>query len=313
MDPIGRIERLDPRLDALVPRDAVIEVLATGFAWSEGPAWRHGDASLLFSDIPNNVIHRWKEGEGLSTFMKPSGYTGAQPRAGEPGSNGLTFDRDGRLTLCEHGDRRVTRVESDGRKTVLAERFAGKRLNSPNDLVWHPDGDLYFTDPIYGLVRGAEDMDRELAFCGVYRLRRDGTLDLMTDELSRPNGLAFSPDRKLLYVANSDPARALWMAYEVRGDGSLGHGRVFCDRTHEVREKRMVPDGMKVDEHGNVFGAGPGGICVMAPDGDLIGRIDTGGKIANCGWGDDGRTLYVTSADKLCRIRLSTRGDRWPF
>jgi gluconolactonase len=310
---IGRIERLDPRLDALVPRAAAIEVLASGFAWSEGPIWRHADGALLFSDIPANRICRWKQGEGLSTFLQPSGYTGAAPRGGEIGSNGLTMDRDGRLTLCEHGDRRLTRIERDGRRTVLADRWQGKRLNSPNDLVWHPGGDLYFTDPPYGLERGADDPARELPFCGVFRARPDGALDLLTDELSRPNGLAFSPDRSLLYVANSDFARALWMAYPVRADGTLGAGKVFLDLTADAKPRGMVPDGMKVDAQGNVFAAGPGGVCVITPRGELLGRIDPGDKVSNCNWGDDGSTLYLTVNDKLCRIRLSTRGDRWPW
>jgi gluconolactonase len=306
---IGTVERVDPRFDKLVPlRVAVLEKLADGFKWTEGPVWVKDGGYLLFSDIPNNVVNKWKEGEGVTPFLKPSGYTGKKPRGGEPGSNGLLLDPEGRLVLCEHGDRRVTRIEKDGKKTVLADRYDGKRFNSPNDAVFKSNGDLYFTDPPYGLEKQWNDPARELDFCGVYRLSKDGKVTLLTQEMSRPNGIAFSLDEKTLYVANSDPKKAVWMAFDVKADGTLGPGRVFFDATKWVGQRKGLPDGMKIDQHGNLFATGPGGVLVFAPDGAYLGRIDPGQPTANCAFGDDGSTLYVTSNQYLCRIRLSTKG-----
>lgn len=305
---MGTIERKDPRLDSLVPKNAVIEKLADGFDWAEGPVWVPKGGYLLFSDIPKNTIFKWKEGDGISVFLKPSGYTGKKDRKGEPGSNGLILDSEGRLVMCEHGDRRVSRLEKDGKKTTLADRYMGKRLHSPNDAVYKSNGDLYFTDPPYGLEKNWDDPARELDFCGVYRLSKDGKLTLLTKELSRPNGLAFSPDEKTLYVANSDPARAIWMAYEVKSDGTLGKGRVFFDATAWAKTKKGLPDGMKVDTKGNLFATGPGGVHVFSPDGVHLGTIATGVATANCNWGDDGSVLYITADKNLCRIKLSTKG-----
>ncbi|HWY88340.1 MAG TPA: SMP-30/gluconolactonase/LRE family protein, partial [Gemmataceae bacterium] len=222
---LGTIERLDPAFDKLVPKDAKLEILATGFIWTEGPVWIKNGGFLAFSDIPNNVVNKW-DGKKVTPFIKPSGYTGKKPRGGkpgdEPGSNGLMLDAQGQLTLCEHGDRQVTRIEKDGKKTVLASKYMGKRLNSPNDLVYHSNGDLYFTDPPYGMEKGWDDPARELDFCGVYRLSKNGTLTLLTKELTRPNGITLSPDEKTLYIANSDPDIAIWKAYPVKSDGTLG-------------------------------------------------------------------------------------------
>jgi gluconolactonase len=306
---LGTIERKDPRFDQLVPKEAAIEKLAEGFEWAEGPVWVRQGGYLLFSDIPNNRVVKWQEGHGVSDFLKPSGYTGKTPRKGEPGSNGLVLDPKGRLVLCEHGDRRVTRIEADGKtKTVLADNYKGKRFNSPNDLVFKSNGDLYFTDPPYGLEKGWDDPARELDFCGVYRLAKDGTLTLLTKEMSRPNGIAFSLDEKTLYVANSDPEKAVWMAFEVKTDGTLGKGRVFYDATEWAKTRKGLPDGMKIDQAGNLFATGPGGVLVFTPDGTYLGRIDTGQKTANCAFGDDGSTLYLAAHMYLCRIRLSTKG-----
>ncbi len=306
---MGTIIRKDPRFDKLVPRDARLEKLATGFKWTEGPVWKRDGGYLLFSDIPNNRINKWKEGEGISVFLEPSGYTGTKPRGGEPGTNGLLLDPKGRLVLCEHGDRRVTRLEKDGSKTVLASSYHGKRLNSPNDAVFHSSGALYFTDPPYGLEKNWDDPARELDFCGVYRIGTDGKLTLLTKEMSRPNGIAFSIDEKTLYVANSDPQKALWMAFPVKDDGTLGDGKVFVDASAWVQAKKKgLPDGMKVDRQGNVFATGPGGVHVFTPAGDLLGTIDTGVPTANCAFGDDGSTLYVTADKSLCRIKTTTKG-----
>jgi len=314
---LGTIERLDPRFDQLVPPGAVLEKLAEGFKWSEGPVWvaRAGlitsaaDAGyLLFSDIPNNAVMKWKDGPGLSVFLKPAGYSGSDPRGGELGTNGLTLDAAGRLVACQHGDRRIARLERDGRWTMLADRYEGRRFNSPNDLVYKSNGDLYFTDPPYGLPRGPNDPGRELDFCGVYRLAADGTVTLLTKELTRPNGLAFSPDEKTLYIAQSDPQKAVWMAYAVNADGTLGPGRVFYDATRWTKTLKGLPDGLKVDRAGNLFATGPGGVNVLSPDGTLLGRINPGQPTANCAFGGDGSVLYVTANQYLARIKTNTKG-----
>ena len=305
---IGRIERADPRFDALIPRDAVLEKLAEGFEWSEGPVWVPDGGYLLFSDIPNNAVMKWKEGEGVRAFLKPSGYTGTSSRGGEPGSNGLLLDSVGRLVLCQHGDRRMARAEKDGRWTTLADRYQGKRLNSPNDAVFKSNGDLYFTDPPYGLEGEDRKTLGELGFCGVYRLSTDNRLTLLTDQMTRPNGIAFSPDEKTLYVANSDPKRAVWMAFDVTDDGLIAGGRVLYDATAWVGKRKGLPDGMTVDRSGNLFATGPGGVNVFAPDGTFLGRIDPGEATANCTFGDDGSVLYVTADMVLCRIKTNTKG-----
>jgi len=305
---IGRIERADPRFDALIPRDAVLEKLAEGFEWSEGPVWVPDGGYLLFSDIPNNAVMKWKEGEAASVFLKPSGYTGPSSRGGEPGSNGLLLDSVGRLVLCQHGDRRMVRVEKDGRWTTLADRYQGKRLNSPNDAVFKSNGDLYFTDPPYGLQGEDRKTLGELGFCGVYRLATDNRLTLLTDQMTRPNGIAFSPDEKTLYVANSDPKQAVWMAFDVTADGLIAGGRVLYDATEWVGKRKGLPDGMTVDQSGNLFATGPGGVNVFAPDGTFLGRIDSGEATANCTFGGDGSVLYVTADMYVCRIKTNTKG-----
>ncbi len=308
---LGSIVREDPGLDALLAPDARIEVLASGFEWAEGPVWDRKGGYLLFSDIPRNSVMKWSRERGVELFLKPSGYTGVADYGREPGSNGLLIDPQGRLILMEHGDRRVARMDPDGGKVTLADRYQGKRLNSPNDGALKSNGDLYFTDPPYGLPKQWNDPRRELDFCGVYRWSQ-GTLTLLTSELSRPNGIAFSPDEKTLYVANSDPKRAIWMAYPVKADGTLGAGRVFADVTAMVsRELPGLPDGLKVDSLGNLWATGPGGVHIYTPDGKRLGRIDTGEATANVAWGDDGSTLYITADMYLCRVRTRVRGAGW--
>jgi gluconolactonase len=309
---IGQIVRIDPRLDRVLPKDARIEVLASGFAWAEGPVWIKDGGYLLFSDIPRNSVMKWKEGDGISLFMKPSGYTGVVDYGHEPGSNGLTVDAQGRLVSCEHGDRRISRLERDGGKRTLVDNYEGKRLNSPNDLAFKSNGDLYFTDPPYGLPKNVDDPRRELQIFGVYRYSpATGQVTLLNKEMTRPNGIAFSPDEKTLYVAQSDPEKALWVAFPVKEDGTLGKGRVFADVTKSVDKMPGLPDGMKVDRSGNLWATGPGGIYIFTPDAELLGRIDTGQRTANCAWGDDGSVLYITADSYLCRIRTNTRGNGW--
>ena len=310
---VGSVERIDPALDALVPRDARVERLAGGFAWAEGPAWRKDGAYLLFSDAPHNTMWRWKEGEGLSVFMRPAGYTGTNPPGRELGSNGITIDARGSVVFADHGNRLVARlVDSNFTKQTIAERYQGKRFNSPNDLVFRSNGDLYFTDPPYGLAGQDADPAKELPFNGVYRVSPSGEVTLLTRELTRPNGIAFSPDERTLYVANSDADHAVWMAYDVNGDGTIGNGRVLFDATSLVKQgKPGLPDGMKVDRAGNLFAGGPGGVLVITPQGKHLGTIVTGQPTANCAWGDDGSTLYMTANDQLFRIRLTTAGARF--
>jgi gluconolactonase len=304
------VSRLDAAIDALVPRDARLESIAEGFDWSEGPVWRKSGGYLLFSDVPTNTIHRWREGEGLSVFMRPAGHTGPTPPGRELGSNGLTFDASDRLVMADHGNRRIARLdESNFTKTTLADRYEGKRLNSPNDLVYSSRGDLYFTDPPYGLKGQHDDPAKELAFSGVYRLSPSGELTLLERELRFPNGIALSPDERTLYVANSDAERAIWMAYDVADDGSVANGRVLFDATPLVREGRKgLPDGLAVDADGNLFATGPGGVLVLTPDGRHLGTIETGTAAANCAFGDEGSTLYITAHMRLVRIRLATKG-----
>src|SRR2546426_4788416 len=303
------IVRLDPRFDRLVPRDAKLEKIADGFTWVEGPVWNRKGQYLLFADIPKNSVFKWKESEGVSLFLNPSGYTGSAPFEGqEPGSNGLTFDAAGRLVLCAHGDRRIARLEPDGRKITLADRYEGKRINSPNDLVFKSNGDLYFTDPPFGLPKAFDDPRKELPFQGVYRLSTDGRLTLLIKDIKAPNGIAFSPDEKTLYVSDVDPKRAAWLAYDVKEDGTVTNGRVFFDATRWRKDPYFGPDGMKIDRHGNLFGARPGGISVFAPDGTHLGSIETDLPTSNMAWGDDGSTLYVTGGSAIYRIRLSAKG-----
>jgi gluconolactonase len=310
---IGKIVRLDKGLDALIAPGTKIELLASGFEWSEGPLWIEdaGGGYLLFSDIPRNSVMKWKEGAGVSVFMKPSGYTGVADYGREPGSNGLALDLHGRIIFCEHGDRRVSLLETNGGKRTLVDSFKGKRLNSPNDAVVRSNGDIYFTDPPYGLPKRYEDPRRELDFCGVYRLSSSGRLFLLTKEMTRPNGIAFSPDESVLYVAQSDPENPIIKAFPVKRNGAIGRAKVLYDFKDVVRKYPGLPDGLKVDKHGNLFATGPGGVYVITPEGKLLGRIHTGKATANCAWGDDGSVLYITADDSLCRVKTKTKGANW--
>ncbi len=303
---LGRIERLDPALDEMIAADAKIEVLAGGFTWSEGPVWvqEEGGGHLLFSDIPRNSIFRWSEARGIELFMRPSGYTGVAFYGLEPGSNGLALDGEGRLTACEHGDRRISVLTRGGGKRTLVNRYQGLRLNSPNDLVFDSQGSLFFTDPPYGLPEGAADPRRELDFCGVYRLDPDSTLTLLTKQLARPNGIGLSPDQKTLYVAQSDPNEPIWMSFPINDDKTLGEGTKLYDGTEAMKEFEGLPDGLAVSADGTIFGSGPGGIYVLTPAGKLLGRIITGQRTSNCSFDTEGGTLYITADSYLCRVKM---------
>jgi gluconolactonase len=315
---LGEIVSKDPAFEKLVPNGTKIEVLADGFDWSEGPVWIPSDRHLLFSDIPRNHIVRWKEDQGTSIFLERIGYTGNAPFTGsEPGTNGLTLDAEGRLVACCHGDRVVKRIERDGSIVILADKFEGKRLNSPNDLVYHSNGSLYFTDPPYGLPQRENDPDREIDWFGVYRLdppaqgAKQGKLTLLTKEMTRPNGIALSPDEKTLYVAQSDPAAAIWKAFPVNEDGTLGKSRLLYDATDAVGKRPGLPDGLKVDQDGHIWATGPGGIYVFTPEGKLLGNLWTNERTANCAFGADGSTLFITADDYLCRVTTNARGANY--
>ena len=301
---VGTILRVDPRVDALVPPDARIEKLAEGFTFIEGPVWIRSESRLLFSDVRGNEIYQWTEADGASTFIDPV-FEGDRTGRRSVSSNGLTLDGEGRLIICEHGNRRISRLEADGTRSVVVERFEGGQLNSPNDAVYSSDGSLYFTDPPYGLEGLEESPMRELDFNGVYRLSPDGELELLVRDQSRPNGIALSPDEQTLYVANSDAENMVWMAYDLDDKGA-SNGRVFYDVNDQTAAG--AADGMKVDRAGNLFATGPGGVWIIAPDGTHLGTISTGEVTANVAWGDDGRTLYMTASTGLYRIRLSTEG-----
>ncbi|WP_200269318.1 SMP-30/gluconolactonase/LRE family protein [Luteolibacter pohnpeiensis] len=296
------IERIDPALDQLVPKDAAIEVLATGFKWAEGPVWDEKSGELLFSDIPNNVIHAWNPETGLRDFMKPSGYTGIADYGREPGSNGLTFDAAGRLLCAEHGDRRISALTPNGGKITLADRFEGKRLNSPNDLVVHPSGAIYFTDPVYGLPGQADDPHRELDFCGVFRIDPDdGAVSLISKEFNRPNGIALSSDGKTLFVGSSDGSDPRIYAYPIREEGGVGERRVFFDMSKI--EKGGGADGFKVDADGNVWTTGSGGLLIISAEGKLLGRVWAHRPTANIAFGGaDGKSVFITAGDRLLRF-----------
>lgn len=309
--PATGVERLDPALDGLIAPDARIETLASGFTWSEGPVWIADGAYLLFSDVPENRILRWSERDGVSIFMEPSGYDGPDASGfREPGSNGLILGPAGSILMADHGNRAVARVDLATRaKTLLATLYEGKRFNSPNDLVQAADGSIFFTDPPYGL----KDMDqsplKEQTHNGVYRLAPGGGVTLLVADLTFPNGVALSPDQRTLYVAVSDPARAVLMAYDLTAPDIAAGGRVLKDFTGLVGPANPgLPDGMAVDREGRLFVTGPGGVHVLTADGRALGLIHTGGAAANCAFGEDGRTLFITAGDRLLKLRTLTRG-----
>ncbi len=302
----GTVLRLDRGLDDLVAKDARIEKLAGGFQFTEGPLWRPRKNALWFSDVVGNVVRQWSPNGRVQVLIEEAGGDpGTQ--GGFVGPNGEAADKDGAVLVCQHTARRIVRIGADLQMTPVVERYEGKRLNSPNDLVFRSDGALYFTDPPYGLPKQDADPAKELPFNGVYRLK-GGKLELLVKDLTRPNGIAFSPDQRTLYVANSDENRKIWMRYDVADDGAVRNGHVFFDVTAEKEDG--LPDGMKVDAKGNVYATGPGGIWVFSPAGKHLGTIKPPETPANCNWGDDGKSLYITARTGLYRIRLLVPGER---
>lgn len=305
----GEIEKLTAQLDQFISPGTLPQIIAEGFDWSEGPLWIEDQKMLLFSDIPPNSIYSWTEKDGKQLYLKPSGYTGDKERGGEPGSNGLLVNKEGQLVLCQHGDRRLAKMDAPitapaAQFITLTDSYDGKRFNSPNDATYNSKGELYFTDPPYGLEGNVNDPSKELPFQGVYKLGLDGETVLLTDEMTRPNGIALSPDEKTLYVANSDPKQAIWMAFDITENG-VENGRVLFDATSMVGpERKGLPDGLKVHKSGNLFATGPGGVLILSPEGKHLGTILTGQATSNCAFNEDQSQLYMTADMYVMRIDL---------
>ena len=306
----GSIVRLQPELDRIIAPGTLPEILAEGFEWSEGPLWLPEQEKVIFSDIPNNSIFEWSEKDGLKLYLKPSGYTDTIPRGGETGSNGLLLDQAGRLVLCQHGDRRMARMKApldapEASFETIAGAWNGKRLNSPNDAIFHSNGNLYFTDPAFGMELRYGDPRREMDFTGVFMTSPEGEVSLLTDQLNAPNGIGLSPDESRLYVANSGGSPGpLWMEYELADDGSLHNGHLFYDAAPAADTLRGGPDGLVVRDDGMIFATGPGGVWILTPEGKHLGIILTGQATSNCTLDARNRYLYMTADMYLMRIRL---------
>jgi gluconolactonase len=305
---IGSIEFISTELSSLIKKDAKVEVIADGFQFTEGPLWVNKEKMLLISDVPGNTVYKWTEANGKEVYLKPGGYTDTAKRGGFMGPNGLVLSKDGKLLLCQHGDRRIARMDAplDAPKSnfiTVAGEYNGKRLNSPNDLFLSANGDLYFTDPSYGFERGARDPKKEIPYQGVYRLDKKGKLSLLIDSIESPNGIGIMPDKKTLIVSNSDNRKKRWYAYDIASDGSLTNARIFYDVSNE--RGAGLCDGFKIDKKGNVFAAGPGGIWIFTKAGKLIGKIKVNGVSAsNCALSPDNKTLYITAVNYLLRVKM---------
>lgn len=308
MKTVGSVERMDPALDAIVNSDAEVEVIAEGFEWSEGPLWLADQKALLFSDVPTNTIYKWTAEKGKEVYLTPSGRTGSMPYGDEPGSNGLALNGEGKLVLCQHGDRRVAVMDAplmapEPKFVTIIDKYEGKKFNSPNDAVFNSKGDLFLTDPPYGLPHKAEDPTREISFHGVYKVS-NGQVKLITDSLTRPNGIALFPDEKTLLVANSDPQKAIWYAFDLLENDKIGNARIFYDATEIAKTEKGNPDGLKIDKQGNVFATGPGGVWIFNRDGKLLGKIKISELTSNCAFSTDEKTLYVTADPYVLRVKL---------
>ncbi|MEP6683606.1 MAG: SMP-30/gluconolactonase/LRE family protein [Parafilimonas sp.] len=309
---VATIELYDSSANEAINKNASIQVIGSGFKWVEGPVWIPQQQMLLFSDVPNNKIYKWTQADSTQLFLSPAGYTGTAPHEGEIGSNGLTLDNKGRLLLCQDGDRQIGRLNAsfDSPKasyTTITSNYNGKKFNSPNDIIVSSNGTIYFTDPIYGLPKGADDPLREIKFEGVFKVDSNGKTTLLIDSISRPNGIALSNDEKILYVASSDDAHSKWYAYDLNDEGNVTSGKILLDAT-EMKAKAKVQqgcDGFKVDKHGNIFAAGPDGVNIISPAGKLIGLIRVYNKRAsNCAFNETKDVLYVTATDMVLKIKL---------
>jgi len=306
---VATIEQLDPALDAIIATDAKVEVIAKGYTWSEGPVWVESQKMLLFSDVPENVVYKWTEEKGAEEYLRPSGFTGTTTRSTEPGANGLMIDDQGRLVLCQHGDRRLGFMNADLASPAtnygsIADNFNGKKFNSPNDAVQGKDKSFYLTDPPYGLGnRDETDPEKEILFQGVYKITPDGKVRVLVDSISRPNGIGLSPDNKYMYVASSDPKKARWYKYEL-GDTSVLSGSIFYDGTSEAASSFGLPDGLKVSSKGNVFASGPGGVYIFSPEGKVLGKIKLEAPCANTALTPDEKWLFITNDSLVLRVPL---------
>jgi gluconolactonase len=311
---LGEVARISPDLDSVVAAGATVEKLGEGFQWAEGPLWIREANYLLFTDVPGNCMYKWAEGAGVSEFLKPSGFAGADAsHLREPGANGLAREASGAVLVADCGNRCLSRLDlATKQKTTLVDTFEGKKFNSPNDVVVHSTGAVYFTDPPYGLEGMADSPLREIAFHGVYRLAPDGTLRVVDDKLAFPNGVALSPDERTLYVSCSDDVRQIVMAYSLGPDGMPTSSAVFFDASPMISPDRPgKPDGIAVDQDGRLYQTGPGGVLVISPQAELLGVIGAGRAVANCKFGADGSTLFLTAHDALGRIRLNTKAAGW--
>ncbi len=303
---IGSVERMDPALDQIIESSATPEILSDGYEWSEGPLWVESEKMLLFSDVPTNIVYKWTEQDSIEVYLKPSGYTGTTPSTSpEQGSNGLALSRDGKLVLCQHGDRRLAFMEAPlnapgSSYSSVADRFDGKKFNSPNDVVVSKGGDYFFTDPPYGMPR---DLTQEIPFQGVYKVS-NGEVTLLVDSLTRPNGIAFMPGEKTVVIANSDPKRAMWYVYDLDDSGAFTNGRIFNDATAGAAKEPGLPDGLKIDGNGNVFATGPGGIWIFNKEGKLLGKIKMPVPTSNCAFADNEKTLFITADNFVVRLKM---------
>lgn len=305
---LGSIEKLDSSLDRIITSGALPEIIADGFTWTEGPVWIENKKMLLFSDVNSNNVYSWTHEKGQEVYLASSGYTGSADRGGERGSNGLLLSKDGSLVLCQHGNRQVAKMNADldnpkAVYTALADNYQGKKFNSPNDAIFDNKGNLYFTDPPYGLEKNMEDPLKEVPFQGVYKVKPSGEVLLLCDSLSRPNGIALFPGEKTLLVANSDPEKPFWYAFDVEND-SLKSGRIFFNAISAIKDGKGLPDGLKIDNNGNVFATGPGGVFIFNSEGKLIGKIKLPVAPANCAFSTDQKTLFITATNFVLRLKM---------
>jgi gluconolactonase len=308
---IGTIEKADAALDAIISPSATAEIIADGFEWSEGPIWIEKHNMLLFSDVPANTVYKWTEEKGKEVYLTPSGYTDSVKRGGEMGSNGLTTDNKGNLVLCQHGNRQMGRMDApldkpEAKFISLANIYNGKKFSSPNDAVYNSKGELFFTDPPYGLeTQGDSDPKKELPFNGLYKVKKNGEVILLVDSITRPNGLAFLPGEKKLIIANSDPAKPYWYIYDIGENDSLQNGKIFYDASAAMgKGVKGLPDGFKIDKNGTVFATGPGGVWIFNSEGKLLGKIKFTESTSNCALSPDEKILYVTNDMNVLRIKL---------
>ncbi len=306
---IGTLERIDPALDEIIQPNAQAEIIAEGLDWSEGPVWVESNKMLLFSDVPRDTIFKWTEEKGKEVYLTPSGYTDPTPRGGEMGSNGLTLDNDGHLILCQCGNRQIARMDAPFDKPApnyvsLANNYNGKKFNSPNDVIVSSKGEIFFTDPPYGLEKQMNDPKKEIPFQGVFKVKTNGEVVLMTDSLTRPNGIAFLPGEKTIIVANSDPGKPNWYAFDIDNNGGFANGRIFYSTAGSDRSLKGLPDGFKIDKKGNVFATGPGGLWIFNKDGKLLGKYKVPDATSNCALSPDEKTIYITNDMNILRLKM---------